>query len=99
MDDRAYSETTFAPQLVPSTPEVGSFVRRSIGVRFEMRFKEERQWWTVDAWDVAETLAGYYYDYGLHSCLEMMREGQELPTALAVFRVRRDADSGELTRL
>jgi hypothetical protein len=29
----------------------------------------------------------------------MMREGQELPTALAVFRVRRDADSGELTRL
>jgi len=97
MDDRTRSETTFAPELAPSTPEVGSFIRRSIGLRFEMRFKEESQWWPVDAWDVAETLAGYYYDYGLHSCLEMMREGKELPTALAVFRVRRDTDSGGLT--
>jgi len=38
---------------------------------------------------VAETLAGYYYDYGMHCCLEMMREGKELPTALAIFRMRR----------
>jgi hypothetical protein len=25
----------------------------------------------------------------MHCCLEMMREGKELPTALAFFRVRR----------
>jgi hypothetical protein len=68
---------------------VESFVRRAIDVRFEMRFKDESQWWPVDAREVAETLAGYYYDYGMHSCLEMMREGKELPTALAFFRVRR----------
>lgn len=96
MDDRVRNETTLGSELVPSTPEVGWFVRRSIGLRFEMRFKEESQWWPVDAWDVAETLAGYYYDYGLHSCLEMMREGKELPTALAIFRIHPDANSGEV---
>ena len=76
-------------QLAPSTPEVESFVRRAIGLRFEMRFKDEGKWWPIGPQDVAETLAGYYYDYGMHCCLEMMREGKELPTALAVFRVRR----------
>jgi hypothetical protein len=80
---------TATSELVPSTPEVESFVRRAIGIRFEMRFKQEHQWWPVSAWDVAETLAGYYYDYGVHCCLEMMREGKELPPALAVFRMRR----------
>lgn len=73
----------------PSTPEVDSFVRRALGLRLEMRFKDESRWWPVDTREVAETLAGYYYDYGMHSCLEMMREGRELPTALAYFRVRR----------
>jgi hypothetical protein len=71
-----------------SMPEVESFVRRAIGLRFEMRFKDEVKWWPTDAQEVAETLAGYYYDYGMHCCLEMMREGKELPTALAVFRMR-----------
>jgi hypothetical protein len=80
---------TAASELTASSPEVESFVRRAIGLRFEMRFKQERQWWPVSAWDVAETLAGYYYDYGMHCCLEMMREGKELPTALAIFRMRR----------
>ena len=64
-------------------------MRRALGLRFEMRFKDESRWWPVDTREVAETLAGYYYDYGMHSCLEMMREGRELPTALASFRVRR----------
>ena len=72
-----------------SSPEVESFVRRAIGLRFEMRFKDEVKWWPTDAREVAETLAGYYYDYGMHCCLEMMREGKELPTALAVFRMHR----------
>ena len=47
------------------------------------------QWWPANARDVAETLSGYYYDYGMHCCLEMMREGKELSTALAIFRIRR----------
>lgn len=75
-------------ELISSTPEILSFVRRAIGLRFEMRFKEEHQWWPISAFDVAETLAGYYHDYGLQNCLEMMQEGGELPTALAVFRMR-----------
>jgi hypothetical protein len=77
------------PHLAASTAEVESFVRRALGIRFEMRFQGESQWWPVDSREVAETLAGYYYDYGMHSCLEMMREGKELATALAFFRVRR----------
>jgi hypothetical protein len=90
MDDNARSYWMTAASIsVPSTPEMESFVRRAIGVRFEMRFKDESQWWPVNAWEVAETLAGYYYDYGMHSCLEMMREGNELPTALAFFRICR----------
>lgn len=86
MDDSA--QTSATSELMP-TPEIESFVRRAIGIRFQMRFKDERQWWPVSAWDVAETLAGYYYDYGMYCCLEMMREGKELPTALAVFRMHR----------
>ena len=63
--------------------EVASFVRRALGLRFEMRFEGETEWWPIDAQDVAETLAGYYYNYGMHSCLEQMREGKELPSGLA----------------
>jgi hypothetical protein len=80
---------TALSEVTPISPEVQSFVRRAIDVRFEMRFKDEVQWWPTNAFEVAETLAGYYYDYGMHSCLEMMREGKELPTALAFFRIRR----------
>jgi hypothetical protein len=80
---------TAPSDLMPSSPEVESFVRRAIGLHFEMRFKEEACWWPINAWEVGETLLGYYYDYGMHSCLEMLREGKELPTALAVFRIRR----------
>ena len=80
---------TTASELAESSLEVDSFVRRALDVRFEMRFKDESRWWPVNAREVAETLVGYYYDYGMHCCLEMMREGKELPTALAVFRMRR----------
>ena len=80
---------TVASELAASSPEVESFVRRAIDVRFEMRFTDESKWWPANAREVAETLIGYYYDYGMHSCLEMMREGKELPTALAIFRIRR----------
>ena len=71
-----------------ASEEVASFVHRAIGLRFEMRFKWEARWWPIDAREVAETLAGYYYDYGMHSCLEQMREGKELTSGLAVYRVR-----------
>jgi hypothetical protein len=54
-----------------------------------MRFRWETRWWPIDAREVAETLAGYYPDYGMHSCLEQMREGKELASALALYRVRR----------
>jgi hypothetical protein len=97
MDNRVHDEMTGGSELVPSMPEVDSFVRRSIGLRFEMRFKDETEWWPVNAWEVAETLAGYYYDYGLHSCLEMMREGKELPTALAIFRMCLDVSPAGIT--
>ena len=76
-------------EATPATAEVVSFVRRAIGLRFEMRFDWETEWWPIDAREVAETLAGYYYNYGMHSCLEQLREGKELPTGLAFYRVRR----------
>ena len=75
-------------EQAPSPPEVDSFVRQALGFRFEMRFKDENRWWPVNVWEVGEALATYYYDYGMHSCLERMREGEELPTVLAVFRIR-----------
>jgi hypothetical protein len=77
------------PQHPSATPEVESFVRRAFGLRFEMRFRWETGWWPIDARDVAESLASYYHDYGMHSCLEQMREGRELASALALYRVRR----------
>jgi hypothetical protein len=67
--------------------EVAAFVRRALGVAFEMRFHWETKWWRVDAQEVGQTLAGYYRD--MHSCLEQMREGKELPSGLAYYRVRR----------
>ena len=76
-------------EAAPTTGEVATFVRRALGLRFEMRFDGETEWWPIDARDVAETLAGYYYNYGMHSCLEQMREGKELPSGLAFYRVRR----------
>jgi hypothetical protein len=54
-----------------------------------MRFDGETEWWPIDARDVAETLAGYYQNYGMHSCLEQLREGKVLPSGLAFYRVRR----------
>jgi len=76
-------------EATPATAEVASFVRRAIGLRFEMRFDWETEWWPIDAREVAETLAGYYYNYDMLSCLEQLREGKELPTGLAFYRVRR----------
>ena len=71
----------------PSGSEVTAFVRRAFGIRFEMRFEWETQWWRVDAQEVGQTLAGYHTN--LQGCLEQMREGQELRSGLAYFRVRR----------
>ena len=86
--NRRHARMDATPERESNTREIDSFVRRAIGLRFEMRFKDEARWWPINAWEVGETLLGYYYDYGVHSCLEMMREGKELPTALAVFRIR-----------
>ena len=68
-------------------PEVAAFVRRALGLAFEMRFHWETQWWLVDAQEVGQTLAGYYRS--MPSCLEQMREGKELSSGLAHYRVRR----------
>jgi hypothetical protein len=77
-----------AQDPVAHAPEVASFVRRALGLRFEMRFEGEAAWWPVDAHEVGETLRGYYDS--MHSALEQMREGKELPSGLAYFRVRRE---------
>ena len=68
-----------------SSAEVSAFIRRAFGIRFEMRYHWEAQWWPVDAQDVGETLASYYDN--LHSCLEQLREGRELRSDLASFRM------------
>lgn len=67
-------------------PEVAGFVRRAFGLRFEMRFRWEAKWWPVDAQEVGATLAGYYES--MQNCLEQIREGKELASGLAYFRVR-----------
>jgi hypothetical protein len=67
--------------------EVATFVRRALGLQFEMRFDWETRWWPVDAQEVCETLLGYHDS--MYSCLEQMREGKELASGLAYFRVRR----------
>lgn len=78
-------QTDIAHQ-VRSGSEVTAFVRRALGIRFEMRFEWETQWWLVDAQEVGKTLASYHND--LQKCLEQMREGRELRSGLAHFRVR-----------
>jgi hypothetical protein len=77
-----------ATDPIGDAPEVASFVRRALGLRFEMRFEGEAAWWPVDAREVGETLLGYYES--MHSALEQMREGKEVPSGLAFFRVRRE---------
>jgi hypothetical protein len=71
----------------PAAAAAAAFARRALGLQFEMRFEWETQWWPVDAREVAETLLGYYDS--MHSCLEQMREGKEIPSGLGYFRVRR----------
>jgi hypothetical protein len=51
-----------------------------------MRFEWEVDWWPIDAQEVAETLAGYHDS--LQQCLEELREGKELASGLAHYRVR-----------
>ena len=68
-------------------PDVAAFMRRALGLAFEMRFHWETRWWPVDAQEVGQTLCGYHRN--MHSCLEQMREGMELSSGLAFFRVRR----------
>jgi hypothetical protein len=79
-------ETSGVAHPAPAT-EVARFVRGAFGLRFEMRFRWETKWWPIDAQQVGETLAGYYRS--TQSCLEQMREGGELPSGLAYFRMRR----------
>ncbi len=78
-----------SPSSPTATPEVASFVHHALGLRFEMRFKWETRWWPIDAREVAESLAAYYSHYGMHSCLEQMREGKELASVLALYRMQR----------
>jgi hypothetical protein len=66
--------------------EILTFVRGAFGLRFEMRFQWEAQWWPVDAQEVGETLASYYSC--LNNCLERLCEGNELHSGLACFRLR-----------
>jgi hypothetical protein len=80
-------ESAVVNEPAPAAAEVAAFVRRALGLQFEMRFEWEAQWWPVGAQEVAETLLGYYDS--MHSCLEQMREGKELPPGLSYFRVRR----------
>jgi len=80
-------ETVIVSEPGSDTAQVAAFVRRALGLRFEMRFDWETEWWPVGAQEVGETLFGYYDS--MHSCLEQMREGKELPSGLAYFRVRR----------
>ena len=80
-------QQTSIARLPPSGSEVTAFARCAFGIRFEMRFEWETQWWLVDAQEVGKTLAGYHND--LQGCLEQMREGQEMRSGLAYFRVRR----------
>jgi hypothetical protein len=79
--------TVRATRPATHVPDVAAFARRALGMRFEMRFQWETEWWPVDAQDVGLTLSGYYDS--MHSCLEQMREGKELPSGLAYFRVCR----------
>jgi hypothetical protein len=71
----------------PSGSEVTAFVRRAFGIRFQMRYEWETQWWRVDVQEVGQTLAGYHDS--LQGCLAQLLEGQELRSGLAYFRVRR----------
>ena len=80
-------ETAIVAEPRSDVVEVTAFVRRSLGLQFEMRFDWETEWWPVGAQEVGETLSGYYDS--MYSCLEQMREGKELPSGLAYFRVRR----------
>ena len=72
---------------VAVAPEVATFVRRALGLAFEMRFHWETKWWPTDPHEVGQTLAGYYPS--MDRCLQALREGKELPSRLAHFRVRR----------
>ncbi|HSD43140.1 MAG TPA: hypothetical protein VLD36_14890 [Burkholderiales bacterium] len=81
------AEKTGLSRPRPIASEIISFVRRTLGIRFEMRFEWEAHWWPVDAQEVAETLSGYYDS--TERCFERLREGQELRSGLAYFRVRR----------
>jgi hypothetical protein len=78
------AEKTGVSRSTPNTPEIMSFVRGVFGVRFEMRFEWEADWWPTDAQEVAETLPGYYNNL-LHS-LEKLRGGDELRSGLAYLR-------------
>jgi len=80
-------QQTGIARQTPSGSEVTDFVRRAFGIRFEMRFEWETRWWLVDAQEVGKTLAAYHNN--LQGCLERMREGKELSSDLAYYRVRR----------
>lgn len=72
---------------MPRGSQVPDFVRRALGLRFEMRFDWETDWWPINAQDIADTLYGYHES--LQRCLEALCEGDELASGLAHYRVRR----------
>jgi hypothetical protein len=78
---------TAESRSAPNESAVFTFVGRALGLRFEMRFEWESDWWPIDAQEVAETLSGYHDS--LQRCLEELREGEELASGLAYYRVRR----------
>jgi hypothetical protein len=91
MGSKETNGTATEAKNLPLRADVAAFARRSLGLRFEMRFCWETEWWPVYAEEVAKTLAGYYES--LHSCLERMREGKELPSGLAYYRMRKPPSS------
>lgn len=76
--------TVFRP--MPTASRVIKFARAALGLRFEMRFAWEADWWPIDVQEVADTLAGYHDN--LPGCLADLRDGKEVASGLAYFRVR-----------
>jgi hypothetical protein len=75
---------------LPGAPDVIAFVRRATALRFEMRFEWETKWWPIHVQEVAKTLSGYYES--MRDCLDQLRDGQELRSGLAYYRVRGRVD-------
>jgi hypothetical protein len=67
--------------------QVASLACGAIGFRIEMRSQREAKWRPINSHQAGETLVGYWDS--MHNGVEQMREGKELPSGFAYFRVRR----------